>query len=200
MKKEQQFLSVFIKISLFVLFYSLLILVIISTLHNIYQFISPSDYQFELMKNKNTIEQSGIKITIEKWRDIPYYLKSLILLRINFSGILYLFCGLIIVFLLRKLYKTDIIKENLIVLNALYINRIGLTLLFYSIIDFTVNFLTNIGITYNGYTSVSDNIHVGTRLIPSFEFEIFLFSFIIIVISDIYLRINTIEDDLRLTI
>ncbi|MBN2001558.1 hypothetical protein JW935_28715, partial [candidate division KSB1 bacterium] len=70
----------------------------------------------------------------------------------------------------------------------------------YTIADFVVKLVLNLIITYNSYVANSDNVHVGTRIFPDFQFQLFVFGLIILVISDIYMRVTEIQDDLKLTI
>lgn len=107
---------------------------------------------------------------------------------------------LFIVYLLRKLYRQVLSTQNYNMVNAMYVRKIGFTVFLYTIADFVVKLVLNLIITYNSYVANSDNVHVGTRIFPDFQFQLFVFGLIILVISDIYMRVTEIQDDLKLTI
>jgi hypothetical protein len=193
----------FVGMSLTALFIILVMLVILSDLLSTAMFIAPDYFWYEFERMDGRIVESDIQIRIDNWSNwsqLPYSLKMMIILRKNLNGMLYLCIGLVKIYLLREFYKEALDKEKFGSLNVKHIRIIGVLLIIYSMADFLTNLLLNTGIVLNDFTAASDKIQVGTRIIPPVEFEIFIFGFIILVISDIYIRINEIQEDVNLTI
>ncbi len=200
MIENEKSMSTLIKTVLFILFYSFIILIVGSFLYNSFLLISPKDYRIELRIKDNKIIKPDINITIDKWNKIPGYLQRTIIMRTNLPALLSFIAGLFVIFFLRKLYKEILSTKNFSIINAKYLNRIGLAALLYTVINFTINLILNLIISFNSYTPASDNIHVSSRLFPKFNFQLLIFGLIIVVISDVYLKVTEIQDDLKLTI
>ncbi|MBN1780089.1 hypothetical protein JW948_03120 [bacterium] len=198
--KKKLSLSGPVNATLVVLIIAILLLTLFSILNTSHLLISPKPYWVNIKLQNNQIIESDIQITVGNWLEVPPFLQRTIILRKDLSGILYLAACLLIMILLKRLYQKIFVAKTTGILGANHIRMIGVILFSYTICDFLNKLIFNLIISYNGYTQNSDNIHVGTRILPDFEIQLLIFALIIIVISDIYLKVTDIQDDLKLTI
>jgi hypothetical protein len=182
------------------IFWTLIFLLLINIGYGVVSLVSPDSHGILLRAKDNRIADPGITIRFEKWYDIPDSLQRLVILRETLPWILYLITCFIVIYFLRRLYREVLIQKDYSLKNAVHIRRLGLALVLFTVIDFLAAMALNWTISLNSYTSSSSNIHVSNSLLPDFKFEFFIFGIIIVVISDIYLRVTEIEDDLKLTV